>query len=93
MNKKKGFRRITILLSIFSGVVGWGLGVTKWSVTYTYPYDRSVLYRDVDINWVGVIAAAAIGVALPWLVYFVVRWIFRGFTASESIEKLKGGNK
>ncbi len=80
MNKKKGFRRITIVLSIFSGVVGWGLGVTFWSVT-TYLY------------WVVVGVVSAIGVALPWLVYFVVRWIFRGFTASESIEKLKGGNK
>ncbi len=86
MNKKKGVRRITIVLSIFSGVVGWGLGVTRWSVT-TYLYGR------VEINWVGVGVVSAIGVALPWLVYFVVRWIFRGFTASESIEKLKGGNK
>ena len=86
MNKKKGVRRITIVLSIFSGVVGWGLGVTKWSVTYTYP-------GRVDINWVGVWVVSAIGVALPWLVYFVVRWISRGFTASESIEKLKGGSK
>ncbi len=79
MNKKKGFRRITILLSIFSGVVGWGLGGTY--------------FGQPDINWVGVGVVSAIGVALPWLVYFVVRWIFRGFTASESIEKLKGGNK
>ena len=73
MNKKKGFRRITILLSIFSGVAG----------ATPFPMSR----------WGDIIAGAAIGVALPWLVYFVVRWIFRGFTASESIEKLKGGNE
>ena len=85
MNKKKGVRRITIVLSIFSGVVGWGLGVTRWSVT---------TYRGrPDIEWVGVWVVSAIGVALPWLVYLIIRWIFRGFTASESIEKLKGGNK
>ncbi len=86
MNKKKGFRRITILLSIFSGVVALhGSLLSLFRVL-----DRRV---GRPIEWVGVGVVSAIGVALPWLVYFVVRWIFRGFTASESIEKLKGGNE
>lgn len=64
-NIERGFRRIAAVLSVTFGLLFLGLELAP---------PHPALFRDPSEG-----ILVALGFGLPWIVFYVIRWIVRGF--------------
>lgn len=81
MNWKKGFKRLTHILAILAGILGWLIGlVIMDNLMKPTPYWESQPDWKVYLIWYsGVMLIALICYWAVWLIYKIIKWLVLGF--------------
>jgi len=69
MNLERGFRRLAVVLS----AAGLGVGLLMFHYSYVREEWRTMAMLD---SWIFFIVSLTLW---PWLAFYAVRWIVRGF--------------